>query len=250
MKHLRGDARRMRVVALVLAATALAGCLGGFSPDLLVSASAPITSDGITVFASTPDGDASGQASYRIEREGRIVYPPGGLGGVVPMANGHGSVFVPYERFVEGNGPYTLVVTFDGDEARTVFQVEKWVEFVYLHPYYKGGRAWIDLQLSKAMGGSPDDRVVSRGDLIIQVDYRGLDGRVRQSSGVIRQVTPDDATFTRIEIPRSVIDDGPGYYSFEATFHNDEAKGNTGVKNDPSLAQRSPPWNWLYVGPR
>lgn len=240
----------MRVLAAVAVVALASGCLGGFSPDLIVAASAPITSDGVTVFASTPDADDSGQASYRIERAGKAVYPPGGIGGIVPMSGGKGSVFVPYQRFVEANGPHDLVVTFDGDEARTTFQVEKWVEYVYLHPYYKNGRPFVDLQLSKGIGGSPDDRIITRGDLILEVAHRGLDGRLRQPSGVIRQQTPDDATFTRIEVPKDVLDNGPGYYSFEATFHNDEAKGNSGVGNDPTLAQRTPPWNWLYVPPR
>jgi len=235
---------------VVLLVPALAGCL---QDDTLVAAlSAPLDADGLTIFAVRGDGSENGpslQANYEIRYQGRIVYPPAGAGGILILNQGRGSQFVPYHFFVEGNGPYEVVVRLEDQVATASVSVEKWVEYVYLHPYWKNGRALVDLQLSKGTGGQPDDRVVARGDLLLEVRYRGLDQSLNSYAGVIRAKTPDDRTFTRIDVPSSTFSKGPGWYSFESTFNNDQAKGNTNVKNDPTMASRSPPWNWIYVPP-
>jgi len=239
---------RVRPWVVALLVLPLAGCLG--EGDLILALSAPDAADGMTIFAAREDGlgdTPSRQARYRVEYDGRTVYPPGGVGGIFIVSGGSGSQFLPYNFFVEGNGRYDVVVELDDETAQASARVEKWVEYVYLHPYWKNGKAIVDVQLSKASGGSPEDRVIARGDLVLEVRYRGLEGSLNTYSGVLRAETPDDATFTRIDVPRSTFSKGPGYYSFESTFHNGQAKGNTGVHNDPSMAARSPPWNWIKV---
>lgn len=246
MKDARDHGVPVRAACIVLVA-ALAGCLQGSGVELALSS--PAHSDGLTIFAAAP-GEEPEQGRYVISYQGRDVYPPGGLGGVFSMKDGKGSQFVPYSFFVQGNGRYDVRVEIDGTTATSHTIIEKWVEYVYLHPYYKGSRALVDVQLSRERGGSPTDRVIARGDLIIEVHYRGPDGTLDSLVGTMRETTPSDATFTRLQVPPSLLSRGPGYYAFEATFHNAQAQGNAGVENDPTLAQRSPPWNWLKVGTR
>ncbi len=243
------------ILALVLGLVggpAFSGCLGaGAAQELGVVASSPRQGGGLTLGvmkAGLIGKGPSGQADFEIRYDGTRVYPPLPFGASFQVENGRGIEFVPYNVFVVGNGKYEVVVRFNGEESSITTNVEKWVEYVYLHPYDRGSKVVVDLQLSTSRGGAPTDRVIAVGDLRIDIRYRGADGNSDEYITSIRTSTPEDETFTRIDVPKGRFT-RPGYYSFDAVFHNNQAKGNTWVGNDPSLADRNPPWNWVYVGP-
>lgn len=238
--------RRTRLIGLLVpAALLLSGCLA--SGELVVVASAPREGGGITILLAGIDLEENGQATYVIKKDGRAAYPPGGRGVPFPVAERKGEAFVPYEVFVTGNGPYDVEVSYDGVVRAANVRVEKWVEYVYLHPVAKGSNVVVDVILAKEQGGLPSDRVIAEGRLILDVMYRGIDGSSRERVKVVTTATPEDETFTRVVVPRAQLNKGPGYYSFDATFHNNQALGNNGVGNDPTMANRDPPWNWICI---
>ncbi len=245
--------RLATLMAAVLAlglAPALAGCLD-LGDDLGLIASSPRQAGGLTVALSKSavvGSGPSGKAELEILYEGKRVYPPLSFGDSFQVEDGRGIAFVPYSVFVVGNGFYDVRVRFNGEETTARTSIEKWVEYVYLHPYVRGAKVIVDLQLSTARGGAPTDRVIAEGDLRLDIRYRGADGRGNEYIKSVRTTTSPDDTFTRVDIPKSTFQK-PGYYSIDAVFHNNQAKGNTWVVNDPTLQDRSPPWNWVYVGP-
>lgn len=249
--------RRALVTAALalLAAGALAyalGWIGGPEP-LTVAASAPRAGGGLTAFVIVSDKLASlanDVAAYEIRYGGAVIYPPGGVGGSFSVENGRGTLFVPYHQFVVGNGPYEVVVRYGSHEGSAQTSVVKWVDYVYLKPYDRGSSVWIDAQLSRSAGGSPSDRVTTDGELALDLVYRGVDGKAKKFLSRITTETEAHDSFTRLEVPRSKFSEGSGYYSVEATFHNAQARNNLNVGNDPLMAQRSPPANWIWIGPR
>lgn len=239
---------RAAFAVLVLLAPALAGCLA--EGRLLATATAPKEGGGMTILLGAVDLKADGQASFVVKKEGRVIYPPGGFAkGAIPIASGQGSTFVPYLSFVVGNGIYEVVAEYEGKKQVVAVTVEKWVEYVYLHPILRGANVQVDAQLSKASGGQPVDRIIAEGDLILTVWYRGLDGKARDGAPVriVTVKTPEDETYTQVQIPKSAFGRGPGWYEIDPKFDNRQASGNNGVRADPSMAQRSPPWNWICI---
>lgn len=243
---------RARIVialtALALALPALSGCLRA-GEDLLVVVSAPRESSGLTVFVKSADRLlAEPSAEYEIRYGELTVYPPGGKGATFPVEDGHGTVFVPFNLFVVGNGDYELLVRYGKDEAKARVPVDKWVSYVYLHPFDRGSKVVVDAQLSRTTGGLPNDRVITEGELVLDIRYRGKDGKLDRPTGApVKVVTETSKSFVRIELPLSRFGEGPGYYSIEPVFHNNHAKGNLWVPKDPTLGQRNPPWNWIYI---
>lgn len=242
-------------VAVALAFTALvvstSGCLTIVTGALTVAASAPRASSGMTIFVVAQPGfldRAQGdRAEYAIYYGDEAVYPAGGRGASFAVEELTGSIFVPYSHFVVGNGPYDVVVRYDGEEYRARVDVHKWANYVFLHPFDQGTNIKVQAALGSATGGRPEDRVLAKGDLIVDIHYRGLDGTEDRVIGSARAETRNDAISTTINVPRSKLDAGPGYYSFEPVFHNDEAKNNLQVRADPTMANRHPPWNWIYI---
>lgn len=243
------------LTATLVLTTLLSGCvstsLNPFNDDgVYAVVSAPAESGGMTIFVLVERTlqNNDGQANYLIRFGDEIVYPPGGLGGTIPVTDGRGMIFIPYDLFVVGNGKYEVEVEFGGDRAIVPTEVEKWVNYVYLHPYDRGNKIVIDAQLSRATGGAPSGRILAEGELLLQLRYRGQNGEQDRSIGQpIRAITDPDQSFVRVEVPRSAFSSGSGYYSVEPVFHNYQAKGNLWVGPDPAMAQRSPPWNWIYV---
>lgn len=241
------------LIALIVAGPAIsAGCLS--SPvlngtDLVLVVSAPREGGGLTLFAVDQSRfSAGGTAEFEIRYGGVTVYPPGGKGAEFDLEKSGGAVFVPYSLFVVGNGKYDVLVRHDGETAKTQVDINKWVGFVYLHPFDRGSKIVVDVQLSRTTGGLPNDRVLTEGELVLELHYRGQDGtRDKFLSPAIKVVTDSSETFTRIELPRSRFSEGPGYYSVEPVFHNRQAKGNYWVPPDPTMQDRNPPWNWIYV---
>ncbi|HVL47166.1 MAG TPA: hypothetical protein VM889_01265 [Candidatus Thermoplasmatota archaeon] len=244
---------RAALVALLALAPAFAGCLGGGGERPVVAASAPREASGMTVFFAAPHrliGLAPPQAELQVLYNGKPAYPAGGMWATFPVSDRQGAFYLPYSFFVVGNGQYEVRLRYDGEIATTRVSVDKWVEYVYLHPYPTDRRTIaVDLQLSRQSGGDPSNRIMAYGDLTIHVYYRGEDtsGSTREYVHRVALKTSGEKDFTRLEIPRSVFNRGPGYYSFESKFDNLDAKGNHGVGNDPSLAARSPPWNWIRI---
>lgn len=247
-------ARQATAIALaLLAATLLPGCI---RPDgLLVALSAPKAASGMTLFLVADPGligklsSDDESAEYAVYFGDKLLYPPGGKGADFPIEGRTGSVFIPYNLFVVGNGEYDVVVKFAGKESRARVTVEKWVEYVYLRPFDKGNVIVVEAALASATGGSPDDRILADGELVMQLHYRGTDGRQDRTIGSIQTYTRHDHINTRVEVPRSRLTQGAGYYSFEPVFHNDEAKDNVQVPGDPTMKNHQPPWNWIYVPP-
>src|SRR5437773_1817038 len=104
----------------------------------------------------------------------------------------------------------------------------------------------VQTALATATGGAPENSVLANGELTLVLHYRGLDGAQYRTLGSINTYTAHDQTATSVPVPRSRLDQGPGYYSFEPTFANLEAKNNVQVPGDPTMANRDPAWNWIY----
>lgn len=242
-------ARRTLALALALA-LALPGCVIGREP-LIVAVSAPKSESGMTIFLATESGVLDRMrdvaARYEIYYGDELVYPPAGKGGDFKLEGRVGTAFVPYDHFVVGNGEYDVVIRYGSTSTRSRVHVEKWVDYVWLHPFDRGEVVMVEAALSSATGGRPEDRILTRGELILTIKYRGLDGETDQTVGSIAAESRSDRTSTAVPVPRSRLAQGPGYYSFEPLFHNLEARNNVQVGGDPTMANLRPPWNWIYV---
>lgn len=246
----RRAARLATLVVLLALAPSLSGCVLGREP-LIVAASAPKAASGMTIFLATEEGFferfRSQDASYSVYYGDRLIYPPAGKGASFPVEGRTGSAFVPYNLFVVGNGEYDIHVKYGGAETRARVRVEKWVEYVFLHPFDRGETILVETALSSATGGRPDDRILAQGELVLTLKYRGPDGRSDRTIGSISTETSHDQTSTAVAVPRSRLSAGAGYYSFEPLFHNREARDNVQVGPDPTMANLQPPWNWIYL---
>lgn len=246
-------ARASALLALLLAGPLLtAGCVGITTADVIVAASAPKAASGMTLFMALQPGvvdrlSDTQRAEYTIYYGDKVVYPLGGKGATFTFQGRSGSVFVPYNLFVEGNGDYSVVLRHDGDEYRTRVGIHKWANYVFVHPSDKGSVIRVEAALGSGTGAAPETRVLTKGELVVDVVYRGLDGKEQRPLNRVRVPTDHTDTSTRVDIPRSYLSAGPGYYSFEPLFHNAEAKNNVQVKADPTMANRNPPWNWIYI---
>ncbi|GEM_PF-4606932 len=237
--------------ALAVALALLApGCL---SPDdLIVAASAPKTASGMTVFVVADKGllsrFAGASADYVIYYGDRIAYPPAGKGGSFEVSGRAGSVFIPYDLFVVGNGDYDVLVHYGGAQARARVNVQKWASYVWLHPSFKDNEVVVETALQSASGGDAADRVLAHGELVLTLKYHGKDGTANANVAQFTQETRNDQITTLVEVPLARFDQGPGWYSFEPLFHNLEAANNVQVPPDPAMANSQPPFNWIYVG--
>jgi hypothetical protein len=250
--------RRALVVATIVVSLApfLGGCVTFGGDPLIVALSAPKAASGMTLFLVTQQSfvsrlsDVSHDAEYEIHYGDRLVYPPGGHGAGFPVSGRTGSVFIPYDLFVVGNGDYDVVVHYAGTDARARVTVQKWVSYVLIHPFdqsVNGNGIVVEAALASATGGAPQDRVLSAGELVLTLHYHGRDGADDRVVGQIVAQTRDDQISTDLPIPQDRFDQGPGYYSFEPVFHNAEAIDNVQVTGDPTMAHHDPPWNWIYV---
>lgn len=242
--------RTLTALLALLLVVPLSGCTFLEEP-LIVAASAPRAASGMTLFVVTEKGLLEKfkdlKAEYRIYFGDRLIYPANGQGGIIPIEGRTGSAFVPYSHFVVGNGQYDVVISQGGTEVRTRVHVEKWVEYVRVQPFDKGDRILVQAALSSAAGARPQDRILSEGDLLVTLKYRGTDGREERTIGQVATTTRNDHVSTTVEVPRFRLSQGPGYYSFEPLFHNAEAVNNVQVRGDPTMANAYPPANWIYV---
>ncbi|MHB8584749.1 MAG: hypothetical protein ACYDDF_02785 [Thermoplasmatota archaeon] len=237
----------MRLGWLVLGVVMMAGCTVGL-PHMAIAVSAPLQAGGLTIFIAT-SGLPDGQAAFSIETGGTQVYPPGDVTGAIPVSGSQGALFVPYNAFVTGNGLYNVTVAFGGQTQTYSADVEKWVNYVYLHPFPEPNDIQVDAQLSKAEGGTPDERILADGALSLDILYHGISGSQppTENGGSVTVQTSTDDSFTRTDIPMSTFTQGPGWYSIEGRFDNNQAFDNTGVGDDPTMAEQSPPWNWVCI---
>jgi hypothetical protein len=241
---------RAWLLAAMMLALPLAGCLGPSQGGLVVVAQAPRLANGMSIAIALPRGmlgAPEGTASFSVHYNGQVVYPPGGaVGAPMDVKEGKGSAFVPYAWFVIDNGDYEVTVDFDGRHATTRVPVEKWVHWVYALPYIKQGVLVVDIVLERTPG-EPNDRVFAAGQLNLDVRYRGSSGRDNEMafSKTVQSDGADD--FIRVEMPLGDFDARRGYYSAEATFANFQAVGNSQVPMDPTLNDYNPPTNWVFV---
>lgn len=242
----------MRALAwLMVASFVLAsGCVIGREP-LIVAVSAPKSESGMTLFLVTEtnylDRFRDLVAEYEVHYGDALIYPPAGKGASFPVEGRIGSVVIPYNLFVVGNGEYDVIVRYGGETTRSRASVEKWVEHVWLHPFERGDVVIVETALSSATGGRPDDRILAHGELILTIRYRGPDGSLDRIVGQVSAETRNDRTATPVAIPKARLSQGAGYYSFEPLFHNLEARDNVQVEGDPTMGNLRPPWNWIYV---
>lgn len=238
-------------VVLLSGAGVLAGCLQ--NDPLVAAVSAPKADSGMTLFLVTQAGmlsrfsDPTHRAEYQIYYGDQLVYPPGGKGAGFPVDGRSGSTFIPYNLFVVGNGEYDVVVQFEGSQTRTRANVEKWVNYVFLHPSDHDESILVDLALTSVSGGTPEDRILADGELTLAVHYRGVNGQEDRTIGSVIARTTHEKAASSIEVPRSRFDQGAGYYSLEPRYANLEARNNVQVAGDPTMANRDPPWNWIFI---
>lgn len=240
------------VLAAILLSASLSGCVLNMGREtLIVGVSAPKTSNAMTLFLVTPAGSLDRfrdvSAEYLIYYGDRLVYPSNGRGAVFDVEGRSGTVVIPYSYFVVGNGEYDVVVKYGDASTRARVRVEKWVDYVWLHPFDEGEVVRVEVALSAGTGGRPDDRIFSRGELILTLRYHGTDGKIDRVVGQVSAETSNDRAATPIVVPKSRLTQGAGYYSFEPLFHNLEARDNLQVPADPTMAYLRPPWNWIYV---
>lgn len=243
---------RVLVLALILLApAALSGCTVLGREPLIIAISAPKASDAMTLFLVTENDPLSKfreeSAEYAIYYGDRLIYPPAGRGASFQVDGRTGTAVIPYNLFVVGNGEYDVVVRYAGEETRSRVRVEKWAYHVWLHPFDRGDVVVVESALSSATGGRPEDRILAQGELILTIHYRGPDGKSDRIVGQIAQETRHDRTATNVPVPKTRLNQGPGYYSFEPVFHNLEARDNVQVGGDPTMRNLQPPWNWIYI---
>ena len=241
--------RALPLLIMVLLLVPATGCVG--REPLIVALSAPKAASGMTIFVVTEDNYLDKfrdlNAEYAIYFGDKLIYPPAGRGASFQVDGRTGSAFVPYNLFVVGNGEYDVLVRYGGEETRSRVRVEKWVEYIWLHPFDRGDVVVVETALSTATGGRPEDRILSHGELILTIKYRGADGTLDRTVSQVTAETRNDRTATPVPVPKSRLSQGPGYYSFEPLFHNLEARDNVQVAGDPTMANLRPPWNWIYV---
>lgn len=242
--------RALPLFVVVILFGASSGCFIGREP-LLIAISAPKAASGMTVFVVTEDNYLDRfrdlHAEYAIYFGDKLIYPPAGRGASFEIEGRTGTVFIPYELFVVGNGEYDVLVRYAGEETRSRVRVEKWVQYVWLHPFDRGDVVTVEAALSSATGGRPEDRILTHGELILTIKYRGTDRRADVVVGQVTAETRHDRTATHVPVPKARLSQGAGYYSFEPLFHNLEARDNVQVGADPTMANLNPPWNWIYV---
>lgn len=244
-------------LALLVSLPLISGCLGSGSPFAVV-VSSPVLANGMTILVANAGGllgPVDGRATYLVRYNGEIVYPPGGIGGTIDLVQGKGSTFIPYQLFVVGNGNYDVAVDLNGAAVSQTAKITKWVSNVFLQvycdqskrcDYAPGERIQVDAVLEQSPG-FPNARVVASGTLNIDVRYRG---EAKQSDGIVHALSvelPGEQSFARVDIPFSKFNVRKGWYSVDATFHNEQALGNTWVENDPSMGSSNPPANWVHV---
>ncbi|HVM45849.1 MAG TPA: hypothetical protein VM582_07935 [Candidatus Thermoplasmatota archaeon] len=242
--------RALPWLCVVVLLAASAGCVLAREP-LLIAISAPKSESGMTLFLVTEtnylDRFRDLDAEYAIYYGDRLIYPPAGRGASFQVEGRTGTAFIPYNLFVVGNGEYDVLVRYAGEETRSRVRVEKWVQYVWLHPFDRGDVAVVEVALSSATGGRPEDRILAHGELILTIKYRGPDGKSDRIVGQVTAETRHDRTSTSVPVPKARLSQGAGYYSFEPLFHNLEARDNVQVGPDPTMANLKPPWNWIYV---
>lgn len=243
---------RVALLAALVLTSSLSGCVFGLGREpLVVAVSAPKASDAMTLFlvtdANSLDRFRDLTAEYTIYFGDRLIYPSGGRGATFDVEGRSGTVVIPYSHFVVGNGDYDVVVRYGGDTVRARVHVEKWVDYVWLHPFDQGDIVSVETALSSATGGRPESRILARGELILTIRYHGEDGKGDRVVGQFSTETRNDRAATPVSIPRTRLNQGAGYYSFVPLFHNLEARDNLQVGPDPTMTNLKPPWNWLYV---
>jgi hypothetical protein len=187
-----------------------------------------------------------------VVRDGTVVYPvAGGPGAPVLIEGWRGTATIRYADFVVENARYDVTVEWNGQRSTTQVDVWKWVNWMWVFPYVRNTTLVAEIVLEDGLG-TPASAVFASGQLHAEVRYRGRDGSVNEVRMIANRAVSGQQPVERIQFPLDRVtrtgNASEGYFSVEATFHNDQALGNNNVPMDPTLAAANPPTNWVYVG--
>lgn len=267
------------LLAIVLLLPVANGIVGGGSKLFLV-ANAPEADDGMFVSITRDPGifgSCGETATVEVLREQSNVPEPvtvfPGLLGKVEMDGCEGQLKIPYDRFADKNTQYIVHATYDGHDAETRIFVNKVVNWVYVRTFNEPEheRVRVEMALDRIKAKPLESSIFSSGTLEIDIRFEQCANPLVQlpislgtetcnddvSRSVLYEEIPvNQSAALQVLIPWQALEgadqDGDGnpedgWYNVTATFHNDEAKGNKNVPQDPSTFQEDPPGNWFEV---
>lgn len=264
--------RKLLVLAGILLVTPMALQAVGGEEKLVVAANAHQRNDAMSVLVSTERGlisHCSGDATVEVSFQGITVYS--GVFGKVDMSGCQGTLEIPYSKFASSNGLYLVEATYDGKTAQTRVDVQKVVNWVLVRsfPQEDEERTRIDVAFNQVLGRPLTSSIFSSGTLVLDVSFERCsqdspldqlpvtppqeDCRARSENVFHAEIPVDSEASTHVFLPWENLagEDGSqaeeGWYNVTATFHNDEARGNSNVPMDPTVYNEDPPGNWFEV---
>lgn len=259
------------LVAILVLPSLVSGTIGG-GQDLRLAANAPKKGQAMSLLVAIDAGflgTCSGEAELEIERQG-IPQLPGHLR-KLPVEDCKVTAEIPYNTFVRANGQHLVRVTYDDMVAEERVFIEKHVNWVYLRAFDEKDdhRTRIDVAFDTQKAQPLTSSTFATGTLELTVRWEecsdsGLprlplnltpdDCRASNQLAFYGEIPVDNRASTHIFIPWDSLetkgDDGEaeeGWYNVTATFHNDAAKANYNVPQDPSVYREDPPGNWFEV---
>ncbi len=271
--------RRWKLVAVALVAILIlpsfvSGVVGG-GESIRLAANAPKKAEAMSLLVAIEPGllgSCSGEAELEIEYQGIPVLP--GHLQAIPVEGCEITTEIPYNEFARGNGQYLLRVTYDDHVVEERVFIEKYVNWVYVRAFdeKEQERTRIDVAFDILKAKPLTSSIFATGSLELTVRWteclddglpeipvvsENLSGPECDANGQLAfygEIPVDNRASTHIYIPWDSLetkgDDGQaeeGWYNVTATFHNDAAKANYNVPQDPSVYQEDPPGNWFEV---
>lgn len=259
------------LVALLLLPSLVSGVVGG-GEDLRIASNAPKKAEAMSLLVAIDPGllgTCSGQAELEIEYHGIPVLP--GHLSKIPVDGCKVTTEIPYSAFVRANGQYLLRVTYDDMVVEERVFIEKYVNWVYVRAFDEedNRRTRIDVAFDTQKAQPLASSIFATGTLELTVRWEdcqddGLptlplnltpeDCQANDQLAFYGEIPVDNRASTHIFIPWDSLEtkseDGEtreGWYNVTATFHNDAAKANYNVPQDPSVYKEDPPGNWFEV---
>lgn len=256
------------VLAVVLIVPPTMSGLTG-TDQLIVSAVAPEKGDTMTVSIAAKQNllsKCSGSATVEVLKGEIIVFSE--IFGDVPMDGCRGSIDIPYDKFADRNGQYTVRVNYDGIVSEERVQVNKVVNWVLVRafPDDENQRTRIDVAFDAIKGQPLSSGIFSSGTLILEIRWEtceqdpidrllsgGEECTAHRNVVWSAEIPIEDEASTHVFVPWESLagedEDEPheGYYNVTATYHNEEAKANFNVPMDPTVYREDPPGNWFEV---
>jgi len=266
-------AKALVALALVLGAPGVAGSLG--DEELHVVANAPDKGEALSVLLSAEGGvvpTCDGEATVEVVKDGFAVYRTNAANSV-DMDGCEATLEIPYDRFADENGDYTVRASYDDRTTETVVTVEKVVNYVFVRafPNQDEHRTRVEVAFEAAEGSPLRTSIFGSGTLELDVRWeecadRGLqvppaaipseeECEATESSVFFAEIPVEQKASTHVVIPWENLDadrddDGrpeEGSYNVTAIFHNDAAKHNYNVPMDSTAYDEDPPATWFEV---